>query len=714
MIPPKNAPSDSNDEPSADGAANDANFIPSAGQLGEPPPALSELTAVTAACRRVLDAPPDLAIAELALAGLAVAIDSLADLVPGAVLIAQRVRDAQATIKQDIAKGATVLAFNRRTGHYLLYLSAVTMGRAMASHSPLDATVLRLAGARFLLRLFRDAQPSRGSLCRTTAAIEAPSSPLAAEWSQDARARAAIQAMKALERAIENDRSTAVAYGLAPPVVRPLRSTDPIDAFNREFRRRADNLRDFATLDAVGAAGGFGTLSPQALHDAGEMLLSMAQEGDAAAALVCLEIVTHLTANILLKLPLQVGDEPPKDALAWLNLAAGTYHYLLFRLVERAARPDSGTEHLYEDSVQVVTVHLTPPLADTLRNAAQAATHRRNIQDILGDVGHHPRSAVVGESAYRVTARRLQESLPTILIQRGHARWPVALATNSHFLVSRGRPAYGVCRSTHVDGVVLASCDLLGWPAPQVRPTGDLVGGYTTAKPISISKALDHLAARADDTSVESADAVIAYFNRHAEWFAALLALTFALRRWLVYEIIPTQLREGDGASVNDKDVHAMSGMPIPVPELARQAMQGWDRVVEHALVALHRIGDARSLQIAERIEARQVDPKAPAFTINAALEVEPVGYLTWFGALPPNLRLRPSFARQFWPLHLLDHGIEQLLADILMRHQISGLYIGAWHQTAVLAEDLERLRGVIESVLGDLELHVPVAMGGA
>ena len=48
------------------------------------------------------------------------------------------------------------------------------------------------------------------------------------------------------------------------------------------------------------------------------------------------------------------------------------------------------------------------------------------------------------------------------------------------------------------------------------------------------------------------------------------------------------------------------------------------------------------------------------------------------------------------------------------MRHQISGLYIGAWHQTTVLAEDLERLREAMESVLDDLGLQVPVAMGGA
>ena len=337
-IPPTNVPTgfDGDDEPGDGGAANDPNFSPSGGPI-KLPPALAELTSVTAACRRVLDAPPDLAIAELAFAGLALAIDSLAAEFPGAKLIARRVRDAQTNTKQHIAEGATILAFSRRTGHHLLYLQAVAIGRAAASGLPLDGIALRLAGARLLLRLFCDAQSSRGALCKATAAIEAPSSPLAVGWSKDARARALILATKALERAIEHDRASAIAFGLTLPAVRPTRSTDPIDVFNREFRRRSDNLRDFATLDAVATAGGYGTLSPLALHDAGAMLLSMAEEGDAAAALVCLEVVTHLTSQILLKLPLQLGDEPPEGALAWLNLVAGTYHYRLFRLIERAA-----------------------------------------------------------------------------------------------------------------------------------------------------------------------------------------------------------------------------------------------------------------------------------------------------------------------------------------------------------------------------------------
>lgn len=595
-----------------DTASNDSRYD---GARGTMPPALARLTDVTATCRRLIDAPLDLAVADLAFAGLALAVASIDDAVAGAAVIAQRVTAAAQDVEPLVADGATVYAFTGRKERHLLYLSALAIGRAATAGRVVDPTVLRLSAARFLLRLFADVQPSRASLAKSIAAIEEPASSLAKSWSEAAQSRALVTALRALHEAISSNPATAAAYGLARQAPKPDRPTDPVAVFNRAFRRRCDNLREFATLDAVAAAGGYGTLSPQALRDAGAELMAMVEEGDRRAALVCLEIVTHLPSDIVLQLPIQHGNDAPKGALAWLNATLGTYSYVVFRIVERAARVEAATEHLYESSTQVVTVHLSPPLARLLAERSSARAERAvTVRDLLGDAGHHARSAVVGSGAYRVTARRLQESVATLLVQRGHHRWPVALATNSAFLVSSRRPSYGVCRSSTVAAASIDGCDLLGWPAPHVPQDDRLIGGFTAPKRSTVSRIFNHLVIRADRASFSTCvQSIVDCINRHSEWIGALLALTFALRRWLVYGIEREELRNAKGATVNDKDVHDLQDLPVPIIPLVTRAMRGYDALIERAVVALRMLGDARALAIASHIDAWRANPRPPS-----------------------------------------------------------------------------------------------------
>ena len=61
-----------------------------------------------------------------------------------------------------------------------------------------------------------------------------------------------------------------------------------------------------------------------------------------------------------------------------------------------------------------------------------------------------------------------------------------------------------------------------------------------------------------------------------------------------------------------------------------------------------------------------------------------------------------------------MDRGIEQLLIDVLTRHQIDGLYVGSSNRVNVMAEALERLREAMEETLEALAISVPDALKGA
>ena len=684
--------------------------------IAELPFALRDLAALAKVCRAMLDAPVDLPLGDLALKGLEIAINSLADRHPKLRALAKRISDIQREQPLGVSEGATLMALQRRLGRHQLYAAALAIARNSDSRS-IDSVVVETLGARFALRIFRDVQPARTATALAIAAITNPTGQHASAWSSSARARACTLAERRLLEALQLNPSVAEGYGLVDLAPHVVRSIDPIEVFNREFLRRTENLEDYACLAMVAATGGNGTLSPNLLRESGDMLLSRVRTGDPSAALVCLEVVSHLTSEIVLKLPVQLGAVPPTGALAWLNIPTGEYCYVLYKVTERAARPSAETRHLYEDTVQVVTIPLTPPLADFYRQAARVATGTpANVVELIGEVGHHPRSAVVGSGVYRVTARRLQESVPAVLIAAGHHRWPVALVTNSSFLVARGRPVYGACRSGAIDRTVAAACKALDWPVPAAVGRLDLIGSFTTIKPESIRRVFQHLCQRTQDAGeIDSVDSAILLLNRHAAWIAALLALVLALRRWLEYNLDGYELRYEAGCRVNDKDVHAQKGLAVPLVRLVGQVLKGWDALVRMVAVALMSMGDLRGIELAHRLEQWLGEGRRTmaAFTVNSADELEPVGYLAWNNALPPNIRVRPSFGRQFWPLQLMDRGIEQLLIDVLTRHQIDGLYVGSSNRVDVVAESLERLRAAMEESLEALAISVPGALKG-
>jgi hypothetical protein len=390
---------------------------------------------------------------------------------------------------------------------------------------------------------------------------------------------------------------------------------------------------------------------------------------------------------------------------------------VLYEVIAKGARPEPGTEHLYEVTTQVVRLGLPPPLKRHLQAAAAAQTTPANcVRRLLSASVHSPFARVAGQGAYRVTARKLADSLPPVLLAQGHTRWPIALATSSPYLVPQGRPFYGACRSQHIDTAAAAACAALDWPVPQPAEPSGLVGAFVTTKPEAVSALLNHLAVRADRASdLGSFTGIVRCLNVHAAWLAALWALAFALREWLLYGLPGDQLRAGHAVGFDEKQLHAIAGAAVPVAVIVRQTLRAWDALVERACTALQALGDEASLALASRIRQWVADPRRapPVFEIDAAFDVQPVGHLTWRTGLPLHVRLVLNFGRHFWPLRLLDRNAPQLLLEVLMRHQQEGLHVGSSHRTEIRADESARLRAVIDEGIAGLGLFVPRALEG-
>jgi hypothetical protein len=617
------------------------------------------------------------------------------------------------------AQGATLLALSRRKGRHLLFALLREVGLAARAGRVLDSSLLRTLGAWCLRRLLIDYHPPADAVAKLKQALLFPAQQSGNGWSTKAQARCLLAALRGLKQAIAENHRAAAGYGLKQSTVLIVQSNSPVGIFNRAYRRRTENLIDFSTTDAVAAAGGHDTLAAGALRVAGQELLHMAQLGDHCALLVCLEAITHLPSDTALRIPVKTGEKPHQDALAWLDVRNGTYCQVLYRIKEKGGKPQTGSEDLYERTTQLVTIRLSPPLANLLRRLMQQAKGEvTSLADLTGHVGHHPRSSVVGTGPYRVTARRIQESIPTLLLQGGALRWPVAIATNSQFLATAGRRAYGVCSAREIQKTMNQAYKLLGWPEAPIPDIDELVGSMVTPRPESITSALNYLSGRANDcsNSAGSREKVVRCLNTHAEWFSMFLALALALRAWQVYKIRADELLAGDTALFDDKDVHEHKGPGNPVAVLMKFAVGGWFALCQTATAQLEALGDFESLALATRIKSQQANKSSTAcfFTIDAVGRLTPMGHLTWMSVLPANIRLLPNFARHFWPMQLMELGIKQVDIDIQMRHRFDALTPGSSHMVTISAKVMKNIRTAIDRVLSDLKIQIPDLMKGA
>lgn len=336
---------------------------------------------------------------------------------------------------------------------------------------------------------------------------------------------------------------------------------------------------------------------------------------------------------------------------------------------------------------------------------------------MIGKSLNDPRGAIDGGHGYRATIRRIQEAIPAQLLIAGFHRWPIALATSSQFLVSQGRRSYGACRAVDAEAAVYAAYGLLGWSLPESHAEEGLIGSFVTPMRDAIRKVMDFLAERAEaicSRPATSREEVVSQLNAFASWVAIVIALNFAFRKRVIYQIRQNELQDGHSAHIDDKKVHEINGPAIPIAHFLRDALNMWFSYCRLIVMKLREFGDVDSLSLAGKIARRASveDSFEGVFTVKAAAELEGVGSDTWQCNLPINMKLVKNFGRHFWPLQLMNSGIEQKLIDDLMRHQIESQHPCGSQNTKRPEDAYQRLLSAMNSVFSELALKAPkVAM---
>ena len=522
----------------------------------------------------------------------------------------------------------------------------------------------------------------------------------------DSGDRALAGARQRLDRVIEAHPRAAVRFGLTMRS-RATERGEPVQHLRRAIQVQRASERRFADARQRAGAPISNALTEHQLSTVGAQLVAGVVAGDLPSIWFALCVEVALQPRVVQDLPCVWGT-PRGEAAAWIDLDDGTYHERLFEVDAAGRRPPAGTAHLYTSARQYRTRVLCTELRDALRRAIPGvASTAVTVASALGNcpVAQWHDSPLAPDGLGVVSLSRVVQSLPPMLLLRGHDRYAVALATGATWLVSEKRSFYGTVPGSRIDTCVADLHRLLSWSsAPRV--CSDLyVGSSVEPTDDAIRQAWGYLVARAEHRLrvPPTEQSLLDALDAGAALFSFALALAFALRRAVTYGLQRSLMR-ADAIVINDKAVHAVE-RPVPVHRWARDLMAHWTAYGMHVATRLRSVqrGD-----LADVIERALCDPNAPAVFSVIGGEVQPAGHRTWAAWLPSSLRLVENFARHFWPRRLIEAGVSERVVELFLRHQVASLDAQRVAPDRPPADDARCLGAAIEQTVAALQLRWP------
>jgi len=633
-------------------AANDDRLDPTSEQGS-----VAEMKSLLQRFECVCEAPAGLPNLALAMRGLAhvVKVACAQGHLPGHCLDAIQSLEALA-LSQDRGDAAMQALARRKSIHpsYALLIEVGTIAAEDKQRAlqlcPVAASILALKVTKSIL-VGKPIADVRG-LMRLRSALVSPGASAARSWTPTSRAKSRDRASEVLLAALAKHTESARALGWDLPNdsdEAERRSTHPVEHFNDLLRRRTNAIRNSATDEAIAGGGGAGFVPAAELPSIGRLIVAGVECDDPNAAYFAIAVISNLPFSTCAHIPCCWGGEVD-GALAWLDTRAGVLFRCQFELTDSGADPEPGTEHLYTPTSRIVPVPLPPFLHARLARAwKKDSGTTTSLSALIGDCLINAYYSPVNNGQVRpATFARIARSVPVHLLEAGHGRYAVALATGAPYLIARRRESYGAIAAIDVRRAVKARDRLFGWSSGPWPTSPAYFGSRIEPTGAAVQQVFASLAGTADCATarMEDTEGLVEAFNCVGAWTSCAAGLALLLRKSGSYTLRLDELLNGTETVLADKAVHFDGDQPVPVVPWLQELVAKWRHFALAMADELERRGE---VELATHIRERIAEGVGPNLEFKGKVLVLG-GHALWLDRLPPSLKVQPNFGRQFWP----------------------------------------------------------------
>ena len=437
------------------------------------------------------------------------------------------------------------------------------------------------------------------------------------------------------------------------------------------------------------------------------------EQHDPRGVVQALAILTRLTPDLTLSLPLVSADKPLQ--YMGIDIQLGALILDLRILFPNRKVPALATQLLFHISADTLTVPLPTFLAKELRRRAEEAPGAVLLGDLVGWVRvDHRISLVEGERCKLVASTaRAAKSTGAMAIRAGADRLVAACLTWDFSFIGSARMYYARLTGRDIHNGCAALYSTMQWGEPAlVASELPAIGSHCTLTHPGVQNVFNQLAQQCHSTwpgRRANVNTLLRHHEHYTRYTVALLSFCLGLREVHVYRLLAQEILNGQRLiTLHDKQGgDRLMAQPVALNSLLREQIRQYVGHCHALLKRLHVLASPEGKSLANTLQSA-IDGSGPLFLVRSSRgAIRPAGaYNTW-RALPADIRVPANVGRHFWQNELRGHGLSSRDIDRFMRHRVVGLESNTNSQRSSPSQSFDRIDRVQVEVLHHLNIGV-------
>lgn len=467
---------------------------------------------------------------------------------------------------------------------------------------------------------------------------------------------------------------------------------------------------NFPSLKQRAAALNHRNVSQHQLAAITRALRTRVEHGCASSACTVMQILTSLTPELVMRLPLHRG--PNEYWTGCVNLHDSVIELNLDCIFPSRRRPKTGTRHLFEISGSVIRSPLPAFMVEFLQKALRLHPSAAWVGDLLEWPEVDVRADLLPDQPSRITpsVARAAQSLGVNAVAMGLPRTLAAAMSWDFSLMPTARAYYARITKEDVSCTWSNYLDSLEWDvSPKTKDQLIAFGSLCCLTDAAATSIFSHLGQQVQDARPGRNGGMarlMDHHNAYVTYVTALVTFCCGLRARKEYQISAADWGNGTPfLLLNDKrSGKRKDDRPVAVCSTVRTALGQWRAHCTALSERLDKLDSSAQLkELKQQLSDISASLEVPLLFMIRAQKPVPMGSSAVWDELPSTIAAPANCGRVYWLNILSNSGFRSSELDVFMRHAVPGLEANASTHPFALGPSLTRIAALQDQKLAGL-----------